>query len=90
MSVWRSQVGHIRFTRQREQLQEDVPLPSSMTSVGHGRGRGLFCYLLDEFATFSGTSKMQPKILARDEEHSPLRTTLAVAFLKAVEAQLRL
>jgi serine/threonine-protein kinase HipA len=55
--VGRSQVGRIRYTGQREQLQEDVPFQS----VDEIR------YLIEKFAAFSGISGVQPKVLVRDE-----------------------
>ncbi|MHB1675445.1 MAG: type II toxin-antitoxin system HipA family toxin [Acidobacteriaceae bacterium] len=68
--VGRSQVGHIRYTGQREQLQEDVPFQSVNEILEHRRGGDLFRYLIEKFATFSGISGVQPKILVRDEAAS--------------------
>lgn len=65
--VGRSQVGRIRYTGQREQLQEDVPFQSVDEILEHRRGVDLFRYLIEKFATFSGISGVQPKILVRDE-----------------------
>ncbi len=65
--VGRSQVGRIRYTGQREQLQEDVPFQSVDEILEHRRGGDLFRYLIEKFATFSGISGVQPKILVRDE-----------------------
>jgi serine/threonine-protein kinase HipA len=65
--VGRSQVGRIRYTGQREQLQEDVPFQSVDEILERRRGGDLFRYLLEKFATFSGISGVQPKILVRDE-----------------------
>src|SRR6185437_2981757 len=65
--VGRSQVGRIRYTGQREQLQEDVPFQSVDEILEHRRGGDLFRYLIEKFATFSGISGVQPKILMRDE-----------------------
>src|SRR5216683_2838042 len=64
--VGRSQVGRIRYTGQREQLQEDVPFQSVDEILEHRRGGDLFRYLIEKFATFSGISGVQPKILVRD------------------------
>src|SRR6202007_938288 len=66
--VGRSQVGRIRYTGQREQLQEDVPFQSVDEILEKRRGGELFRYLLDKFASFSGISGVQPKILVRDEK----------------------
>ncbi len=68
--VGRSQVGRLRYTGQREQLQEDVPFQSVDEILEKRRGGELFRYLLDKFATFSGISGVQPKIMVRDEAAS--------------------
>ena len=65
--VGRSQVGRIRYTAQKEQLQEDVPFQSVEQVLAQSRGGDLFRYLIDKFASFSGISGVQPKILVRDE-----------------------
>ena len=64
--VGRSQVGRIRYTGQKEQLQEDVPFQSVDEILSRRRDGDLFRYLLDTFASFSGISGVQPKILVRD------------------------
>ncbi len=51
----------------REQLQEDVPFQSVDEILEHRRGGDLFRYLIEKFATFSGISGVQPKVLVRDE-----------------------
>ncbi len=68
--VGRSQVGRIRYTGQKEQLQEDVPFQSVDEILENRRGGDLFRYLIDKFASFSGISGVQPKILVRDEAAS--------------------
>src|SRR6202158_1747455 len=68
--VGRSQVGRIRYTGQKEQLQEDVPFQSVDEILAQRRGGDLFRYLIDKFAAFSGISGVQPKILVRDENAS--------------------
>jgi serine/threonine-protein kinase HipA len=65
--VGRSQVGRIRYTGDREQLHEEVPFQSVDEILGARRSGDLFRYLLDKFASFSGISGVQPKILLRDE-----------------------
>ena len=65
--VGRSQVGRIRYTGQKEQLQEDVPFQSVDEILAKRRGGDLFRYLLEKFASFSGISGVQPKVLVRDE-----------------------
>jgi serine/threonine-protein kinase HipA len=51
-------------------LEEDVPFQSVDEILERGRGRDgdLFRYLLDKFASFSGISGVQPKILLRDDK----------------------
>src|SRR5947209_7592289 len=68
--VGRSQVGRIRYTGDKEQLREDVPFQSVDEILASRRDGDLFRYLLDKFATFSGISGVQPKILVRDESVS--------------------
>src|SRR6185369_11635060 len=65
--VGRSQVGRIRYTGDKEQLHEDVPFQSVDEILERKRGGDLFRYLLEKFASFSGISGVQPKILVRDE-----------------------
>jgi serine/threonine-protein kinase HipA len=65
--VGRSQVGRIRYTGSKEQLQEDVPFQSVDEILAQRRGGDLFRYLIDKFAAFSGISGVQPKVLVRDE-----------------------
>jgi serine/threonine-protein kinase HipA len=66
--VGRSQVGRIRYTGDKEHLHEDVPFQSVDEILERGRGGDLFRYLLEKFASFSGISGVQPKILVRDEK----------------------
>src|SRR5882757_686934 len=66
--VGRSQVGRIRYTGDKEQLTEDVPFQSVDEILERKRGGDLFRYLLEKFASFSGISGVQPKILVRDEK----------------------
>ncbi len=61
-------MGRIRYTGDKEQLQEDVPFQSIDEILERRRGGDLFRYLLEKFATFSGISGVQPKILVRDDE----------------------
>src|SRR5499425_857833 len=66
--VGHSQVGRIRYTGDKEQLYEDVPFQSVDEILERRRGGDLFRYLIDKFASFSGISGVQPKILVRDEK----------------------
>ena len=65
--VGRSQVGRIRYTGQKEKLEEDVPFQSVDEILERRRGGDLFRYLIERFASFSGISGVQPKVLIRDE-----------------------
>lgn len=65
--VGRSQVGRIRYTGQKENLEEDVPFQSVDEILVQRRGGDLFRYLIERFASFSGISGVQPKVLVRDE-----------------------
>jgi serine/threonine-protein kinase HipA len=66
--VGRSQVGRIRYTGADDQLDEDVPFQSVDEILASRRGGDLFRYLIERFASFSGISGVQPKVLVRDEE----------------------
>jgi len=68
--VGRSQVGRIRYTGEGEQLNEDVPFQSVDEILARRRDGDLFRYLIEKFASFSGISGVQPKILVRDEQAS--------------------
>src|SRR5882762_1396920 len=68
--VGRSQVGRIRYTGDKEQLNEDVPFQSVDEILASRRDGDLFRYLIEKFAAFSGISGVQPKILVRDENAS--------------------
>lgn len=68
--VGRSQVGRIRYTGEKERLSEDVPFQSIDEILEKRRGGELFRYLLEKFATFSGVSGVQPKVMVRDEAAS--------------------
>ncbi|WP_348266130.1 HipA domain-containing protein [Edaphobacter paludis] len=65
--VGRSQVGRIRYTGQKEKLEEDVPFQSVDEILERRRGGDLFRYLIERFASFSDISGVQPKVLVRDE-----------------------
>ena len=65
--IGRSPVGRIRYTGQKEKLEEDVPFQSVDEILERRRGGDLFRYLIERFASFSGISGVQPKVLVRDE-----------------------
>ena len=66
--VGRSQIGRIRYTGASEQLHEDVPFQSVDEILERRRSGDLYRYLLEKFASSSGISGVQPKILVRDEK----------------------
>jgi serine/threonine-protein kinase HipA len=68
--VGRSQLGRVRYTGDKEQLYEDVPFQSIDEILARRRNGDLFRYLIEKFASFSGISGVQPKILVRDEQAS--------------------
>jgi serine/threonine-protein kinase HipA len=68
--VGRSQVGRIRYSGERDQLGEEVPFQSVDEILQKSRGGDLYRYLLEKFATSSGISGVQPKVLVRDEAAS--------------------
>jgi serine/threonine-protein kinase HipA len=63
--VGSSQIGRLRYA-QREQLSESVPTQDLSEILTCKGSADLFAYLLERFATFSGISGMQPKVLVRD------------------------
>jgi serine/threonine-protein kinase HipA len=65
--VGRSQVGRVRYTGEEEQLDESVPFQAIDEILASRRGGDLYRYLLEKFATVSGISGVQPKVLVRDE-----------------------
>lgn len=66
--VGRSQIGRIRYTGDKEHLSEEVPFQSVDEILERKRDGGLFRYLLEKFASSSGISGVQPKILVRDQD----------------------
>jgi len=65
--IGHSQIGRVRYTRDKEQHHEDVPFQSVDEILQRRRRSDLFRYLLEKYASFSGISGVQPKILVRDE-----------------------
>ena len=63
--VGRTQIGRIRYSGMDEILSEAVPLQSIDEVLRARRDGGLFDYLLDHFATHSGLSGVQPKVMIR-------------------------
>lgn len=65
--VGRSQVGRVRYTGAEATLEEDVPFQSVDEILARRRDGDLYRFLIERFASFSGISGVQPKVLIRDE-----------------------
>jgi serine/threonine-protein kinase HipA len=63
--VGSSQIGRLRYAHQ-EQLRESVPTQDLSEILTYKGSADLFAHLLERFATFSGISGMQPKVLVRE------------------------
>ena len=66
--VGRSQIGRIRYSSLDQDLSEDIPLQSIDEILRARREGGLFDYLLEQFASHSGLSGVQPKIMIRSRD----------------------
>jgi serine/threonine-protein kinase HipA len=66
--VGRSQVGRLRYTDEHAVLDQSVPFQSVDEILASRRDGNLYHYLLETFATYSGVSGVQPKLLVRDEK----------------------
>ncbi len=65
--VGASQIGRLRYTQQ-EQLDENVPTQDLTEILTYKDAADLFAYLLERFASYSGISGVQPKVLVREEK----------------------
>lgn len=63
--VGASQIGRLRFSR-HEQIDPAVPEQDLQEILTYAGSSDLFAYLLERFATYSGVSGVQPKVLVRD------------------------
>jgi serine/threonine-protein kinase HipA len=63
--VGSSQIGRLRYA-QREQFSESVPTQDLSEILTYKGSADLFAHLLERFATYSGISGMQPKVLVRE------------------------
>src|SRR5260370_27324097 len=66
--VGRSQVGRIRYTGDKERLNEDVPFQSVDDILASRRGGEVFLYLIEQFVDLFGIRGVYPTILARDAQ----------------------
>lgn len=65
--VGASQIGRLRYSRQ-ERLEERMPRQDLEEILTYSGTADLFAHLLERFATHSGISGIQPKVLVRDEK----------------------
>jgi serine/threonine-protein kinase HipA len=63
--VGTSQIGRLRYSLS-EAMSEDVPTQDLSEILTYKGGADLFAHLLERFATYSGISGMQPKVLVRE------------------------
>lgn len=63
--VGASQIGRLRYSQQA-QLDETVPTQDLAEILTYNGSADLFAHLLERFATFSGISGIQPKVLIRE------------------------
>jgi serine/threonine-protein kinase HipA len=71
--VGASQIGRLRYA-QRPELEGAVPAQDLDEILTYRGSADLFAHLLDRFATYSGVSGVQPKVLVRDVD-TPERVT---------------
>jgi serine/threonine-protein kinase HipA len=64
----RSQLGLVRYSAAEDGLDEAVPFQSVDEILANRSGGTLFRYLLEKFASVSGISGVQPKVLIQDRE----------------------
>jgi len=83
--VGRTQIGRIRYSALEAGLDEAVPFQSIDQILRARRDGGLFDYLLDQFATHSGLSGVQPKVMirARDSKVSAPKFRKTPSILSA-------
>ena len=67
----KSQLGRLRFAGVGEDIV-NVPAQSLKELIVHDGAAGLFESLLERYATYSGISGVQPKVLLRDSDASDL------------------
>lgn len=73
--VGRSQVGRLRYTGRDDKLDEGVPFQSVDEILSARRDGELINQLIEKFASFSGVSGVQPKVLIRDAQNFASLTT---------------
>ena len=66
--VGRTQIGRIRYSPLNQTLDESVPFQSIDQILKTRRDGELFDYLMEQFATHSGLSGVQPKVMIRAKD----------------------
>jgi serine/threonine-protein kinase HipA len=66
--VGRTQIGRLRYSGLSEALDESVPFQSIDQILRTRRDGDLFNYLMEQFATHSGLSGVQPKVMIRAKD----------------------
>lgn len=70
----KSQIGRLRYAAEGNKF-DDVPVESVQSLLAYDGAEDLFESLMNRFATSSGISGMQPKVLIRDEPGPVSRVT---------------
>jgi serine/threonine-protein kinase HipA len=83
--VGSSQIGRLRYSHQ-DRLSEDVPEQDLAEILTYRGSADLFEHLLERFATYSGISGMQPKVLMRELRTEKLTHRGATHIVKAFDA----
>lgn len=83
--VGRTQIGRLRYSGLDEDLTEDVPFQSIDDILRARRDGELFAYLLESYATHSGLSGVQPKVMIRahGEKISDLKVRNSPSIMSA-------
>jgi serine/threonine-protein kinase HipA len=63
--VGSSQIGRLRYSL-KEEMSEEVPTQDLAEILTYKGGADLFAHLLERFASYSGISGIQPKVLVRE------------------------
>ena len=66
--VGRTQIGRERYSGLKQTLDESVPFQSIDQILRTRRDGNLFNYLMEQFATHSGLSGVQPKVMIRAKD----------------------
>ena len=83
--VGSSQIGRLRYSHQ-DRLSEDVPEQDLAEILTYRGSADLFEHLLERFATYSGISGMQPKVLMRELRTEKVTHRGATHIVKAFDA----